>query len=191
MNEKEKMIAGMNYNPLDPQLILLRDWASRLCHRYNKKTFHEVNLRSRLLRKLLRTEGNFWVKPPFYCDYGFNITLGNDVMLNYGCVLLDVCPIIIGDKTLIGPNVQLLTACHSLDPKQREQDVEFGKPIKIGRNVWIGGGAIVCPGVTIGDNTVIGAGSVVTKSMPANVIAYGNPCRVQRRIDLDQKPDEF
>lgn len=191
MNEKEKMIAGMNYNPLDPQLILLRDWASRLCHRYNKKTFHEVNLRSRLLRKLLRTEGNFWVKPPFYCDYGFNITLGNDVMLNYGCVLLDVCPITIGDKTLIGPNVQLLTACHSLDPKQREQDVEFGKPIKIGRNVWIGGGAIVCPGVTIGDNTVIGAGSVVTKSMPANVIAYGNPCRVQRRIDLDQKPDEF
>lgn len=191
MNEKEKMIAGMNYNPLDPQLILLRDRASRLCHRYNKKTFHEVNLRSRLLRKLLRTEGNFWVKPPFYCDYGFNITLGNDVMLNYGCVLLDVCPITIGDKTLIGPNVQLLTACHSLDPKQREQDVEFGKPIKIGRNVWIGGGAIVCPGVTIGDNTVIGAGSVVTKSMPANVIAYGNPCRVQRRIDLDQKPDEF
>ena len=191
MNEKEKMIAGMNYNPLDPQLILLRDRASRLCHRYNKKTFHEVNLRSRLLRKLLRTEGNFWVKPPCYCDYGFNITLGNDGMLNYGCVLLDVCPITIGDKTLIGPNVQLLTACHSLDPKQREQDVEFGKPIKIGRNVWIGGGAIVCPGVTIGDNTVIGAGSVVTKSMPANVIAYGNPCRVQRRIDLDQKPDEF
>ncbi len=191
MNEKEKMIAGMNYNPLDPQLILLRDRASRLCHRYNKKTFHEVNLRSRLLRKLLRTEGNFWVKPPFYCDYGFNITLGNDVMLNYGCVLLDVCPITIGDKTLIGPNVQLLTACHSLDSKLREQDVEFGKPITIGRNVWIGGGAIVCPGVTIGDNTVIGAGSVVTKSMPANVIAYGNPCRVQRRIDLDQKPDEF
>ena len=137
MNEKEKMIAGMNYNPLDPQLILLRDRASRLCHRYNKKTFREVNLRSRLLRKLLRTEGNFWVKPPFYCDYGFNITLGNDVMLNYGCVLLDVCPITIGDKTLIG------------------------------------------------------AGSVVTKSMPANVIAYGNPCRVQRRIDPDQKPDEF
>ncbi|WP_278842068.1 sugar O-acetyltransferase [Holdemania filiformis] len=191
MNEKEKMIAGMNYNPLDPQLILLRDRASRLCHRYNKKTFHEVNLRSRLLRKLLQTEGNFWVKPPFYCDYGFNITLGNDTMLNYGCVLLDVCPITIGDKTLIGPNVQLPTACHSLDPKQREQDVEFGKPIKIGRNVWIGGGAIVCPGVTIRDNTVIGAGSVVTKSMPANVIAYGNPCRVHRRIDLDQKPDEF
>lgn len=191
MNEKEKMIAGMNYNPLDPQLILLRDRASRLCHRYNKKTFHEVNLRSRLLRKLLRTEGNFWVKPPFYCDYGFNITLGNDVMLNYGCVLLDVCPITIGDKTLIGPNVQLLTACHSLDSKLREQDVEFGKPITIGRNVWIGGGAIVCPGVTIGDNTVIGAGSVVTKSMPANVIAYGNPCRVHRRIDFDQKADEF
>ena len=191
MNEKEKMIAGMNYDPLDPQLILLRDRASRLCHRYNKKTFHEVNLRSRLLRKLLRTEGNFWVKPPFYCDYGFNITLGNDVMLNYGCVLLDVCPITIGDKTLIGPNVQLLTACHSLDSKLREQDVEFGKPITIGRNVWIGGGAIVCPGVTIRDNTVIGAGSVVTKSMPANVIAYGNPCRVHRRIDFDQKADEF
>lgn len=112
-------------------------------------------------------------------------------MLNYGCVLLDVCPITIGDKTLIGPNVQLLTACHSLDPKLREQDVEFGKPITIGRNVWIGGGAIVCPGVTIRDNTVIGAGSVVTKSMPANVIAYGNPCRVHRRIDFDQKADEF
>lgn len=115
MKEKTKMIAGEHYNPLDPQLIVLRDRAGRICHRYNKKVFHEINLRNRLLRKLVNTTGNFWVKPPFYCDYGFNITLGSDVMLNYGCVLLDVCPITIGDKTLIGPQVQLVTACRS-DP---------------------------------------------------------------------------
>lgn len=190
MKEKTKMIAGERYNPLDPQLIVLRDRASRICHRYNKKVFHEINLRNRLLRKLVNTTGNFWVKPPFYCDYGFNITLGSDVMLNYGCVLLDVCPITIGDKTLISPQVQLVTACHALEPELREKNVEWGKPITIGRNVWIGAGAILCPGVTVGDNTVIGAGSVVTRSLPENVVAVVNPCRILRQLGEAPNPKE-
>ncbi|MFV0395414.1 MAG: sugar O-acetyltransferase [Coprobacillaceae bacterium] len=178
MNEREKMISGEVYNPVHPKLVLDRDKASRICTKYNKKTFHEINMRNRLLKKLIHTKGNFWVKPPFYCDYGYNIYLGKDVMLNYGCVLLDVCPITIGDHSLIGPYTQLYTACHSLDANERKKNMDFGKPITIGDNVWIGGNCIILPGITIGDNTVIGAGSIVTKDIPSNVIALGNPCKV-------------
>lgn len=181
MIEKEKMISGMDYSPLDPRLIWERDRTSRLLKRYNQSTFHEVNMRHRLLKKLLHTTGNFWVKPPFYCDYGYNIYLGKEVMLNYGCVLLDVCPIYIGDHTLIGPYTQIYTACHSLDSQKRKKSIEYGKPVVIGQNVWIGGGCIILPGVTIGDNSVIGAGSVVTKDIEANVIAVGNPCKVIKK----------
>lgn len=185
MSEKAKMIHGEPYNPIDPMLVLERDRASRICARYNRKTYHEYIMRNRLMRKLINTNGNFWVKPPFYCDYGYNITLGQDVMINYGCVFLDVCPIVIKDKTLIGPNVQIYTACHATDPKQRLAGVEFGKSVTIGSNVWIGGGSVICPGVEIGDNTVIGAGSVVVKSIPANVMACGNPCVVKKSLSND------
>lgn len=189
MTEKEKMISGEVYNPRDLRLIWDRDRAARILHRFNCSCFHEWDMKNRKLRKLLNTSGCFWIKPPFYCDYGYNIVLGREVMLNYGCVLLDVCPIHIGDKTLIGPHTQLVTACHAIDPEDREQEIEFGKPIVIGRNVWIGAGVIVCPGVTIGENTVIGAGSVVTRPIPANVVACGNPCTVRRSVTArDRQP---
>ena len=178
MTEKEKMINGFIYNPVSPQLVLDRDKASRILTKYNKKVFHEVNMRNRMIKKLMNTSGYFWIKPPFFCDYGYNIYLGKEVMVNFNCVFLDVCPIIIGDYTLIGPNTQIYTACHSLDYKERQENKEFGKPVRIGDHVWIGGNVTILPGVSIGDNSIIGAGSVVTKDIPANVIAVGNPCKV-------------
>lgn len=176
--EKEKMIRGEIYNPANPKLVLERARASRICTKYNALPFNEINMRSRRMKKLLHTSGNFWIKPPFYCDYGYNIYLGKNVMINYDCVFLDVCPIQIGDYTLIGPGTHIYAACHCLDPKKRRNNEEFGKPVVIGKNVWIGGKCIILPGVTIGDNAVIGAGSVVTKDIPANVVAVGNPCKV-------------
>ena len=178
MTEKEKMINGFIYNPVSPQLVLDRDKASRILTKYNKKVFHEVNMRNRMIKKLMNTSGYFWIKPPFFCDYGYNIYLGKEVMVNFNCVFLDVCPIIIGDYTLIGPNPQIYTACHSLDYKERQENKEFGKPVRIGDHVWIGGNVTILPGVSIGDHSIIGAGSVVTKDIPANVIAVGNPCKV-------------
>ena len=175
MTEKEKMINGFIYNPVSPQLVLDRDKASRILTKYNKKVFHEVNMRNRMIKKLMNTSGYFWIKPPFFCDYGYNIYLGKEVMVNFNCVFLDVCPIIIGDYTLIGPNTQIYTACHSLDYKERQENKEFGKPVRIGDHVWIGGNVTILPGVSIGDHSIIGAGSVVTKDIPANVIAVGNP----------------
>lgn len=182
MTEKEKMIQGLKYDPTNPKLVLERAKANRICTRYNKKVFNEINMRSRLLRRLLNTNGNFWIKPPFYCDYGYNITLGKNVMMNYGCVILDICSVKIGDHTLIGPNTHIYTACHSLDPQERINDVEYGKTVIIGKNVWIGGNCSILPGVVIGDNAVIGAGSVVTKDIPENVVAVGNPCKVIKKI---------
>ena len=178
MTEKEKMISGLIYNPVSPKLVLDRDKASRILSKYNRRTFHEVNMQNRLMKKLIKTNGNFWVKPPFYCDYGYNIAIGKDVMINFNCIFLDVCPITIGNHTLIGPNTQIYTACHSLDSKERQENKEFGKPVHIGDNVWIGGSVVILAGITIGENTVIGAGSVVTKDIPANSIAVGNPCKV-------------
>lgn len=183
MTEKEKMINGLPYNPANPKLVLERAKINKICTKYNKKAFNEINMKSRLLRKIMNTKGNFWIKPPFYCDYGYNIYMGKNVMLNYGCVILDVCSVNIGDYTLIGPGTHIYTACHSLDPNERKDDVEFGKPVTIGENVWIGGNCCILPGVTIGDNTVIGAGSVVTKDIPANVVAVGNPCKVIRSLE--------
>ena len=182
MTEKEKMINGYVYNPVSPQLILDRDKASRIITKYNNKTFHEINMRNRLIKKLIKTTGNFWIKPPFYCDYGYNIQIGKDVMINFNCIFLDVCPIFIGDHTLIGPNTQIYTACHSMDYKERQENKEYGKPVNIGNNVWIGGSVVILPGITIGDNAVVGAGSVVTKDIPANTISVGNPCKVIRNI---------
>lgn len=175
MSEKEKMISGDKYNPANPKLVIDRARASKICTRYNKKSFNEINMRSILLRKIINTEGNFWIKPPFYCDYGYNIYIGKNVMLNYGCVILDVCLVKIGDHTLIGPNTHIYTACHSLDSEERLKDIEYGKPVTIGKNVWIGGNVTILPGITIGDNAIIGAGSVVTKDVESNVTVVGNP----------------
>lgn len=183
MTEKEKMIKGLVYNPISPQLVFDRDRASRILFKYNHKAFHEIDMRNRLMKKLINTSGNFWIKPPFYCDYGYNIQIGNDVMINFNCVFLDVCPITIGHHTLIGPNTQIYTACHSLDYKERQENKEYGKPVHIGNHVWIGGSVVILAGITIGDHAVIGAGSVVTKDIPANTISIGNPCSVIRHIE--------
>lgn len=176
--EKEKMISGEIYDPTDLKLVLDRAYANKICTKYNKKSFNEINMRSRLLKKIIRASGNFWIKPPFFCDYGYNIEIGKNVMLNFGCVILDVCSVKIGDNTLIGPNSHIYTACHSLDARERMENREYGKPVSIGSNVWIGGNCVVLPGVSIGDNSIIGAGSVVTKDIPSNVVAVGNPCEV-------------
>ena len=179
--EKEKMISGEKNNPANPRLVLERARANRICTKYNKRSFNEINMKSRLMRKLINTNGKFWIKSPFFCDYGYNIFIEKNVMLNYGCVILDVCPVKIGEHTLIGPNTHIYTACHSLVSDERILDIEFGKPVTIGKNVWIGGNCTILPGVTIGDNSVIGPGSVVTKDIPNNSIAVGNPAKVKSK----------
>lgn len=183
MTEKEKMINGLHYNPTNPKLVLDHTRANHICTKYNKRTFTDINMHSRLLRKIINTSGNFWINPPFHCDYGYNIYIGKNVMINYDCIILDVCPVKIGDYTMIGPGTHIYTACHSLNAKERREFLEWGKPVTIGDNVWIGGHCTILPGVTIGDNTVIGAGSVVTKDIPAHVIAAGNPCHIIRKND--------
>ena len=123
-----------------------------------------------------------WIEPPFYCDYGSNITLGDNVFFNFNCVVLDVTPVVIGSRVLFGPAVQIYAATHPLSAAERRSGLEAGKPVEIGDDVWVGGGAIICPGVQIGPESVIGAGSVVTRNIPARVLAAGNPCRVIREL---------
>ncbi len=179
---REKMLAGELYDPLDAELARLRVRARDLIADLNATREADEAVRRRVLRELLGSGGDtVWLQPPFYCDYGGNIHLGEKVYFNFNCVLLDVCEIRIGARTLVGPAVQIYAATHPLDAELRKTR-EFGKPVTIGSDVWIGGGAIICPGATIGDRTVIGAGSVVTGHIPAGVIAVGNPCRVVREV---------
>lgn len=180
--EKQKMLAGELYNPLDPDLVASRERARVLCMELNATREEDQELRRSILKQLFWQGGeSVWMQPPFYCDYGTNIHLGERVFFNFNCVVLDVCEIRIGDFTLFGPAVQIYTATHPMNAELRRQQ-EFGKPIVIGSDVWVGGGAILCPGVTIGSKTVIGAGSVVTRDIPDGVLAAGNPCRVIRDI---------
>lgn len=180
--EWERMTAGELYDPLDPELIAARIRARDLCQDLNATRETDQELRRRLCTELLGAGGDsVWLQPPFYCDYGVNIFLGQRVFFNFNCVVLDVCPVRIGNFTLFGPNVQLYTATHPLNAELRRRQ-EFAKPITIGDDVWVGGGAIVCPGVTIGSRCVIGAGSVVTRDIPPGVLAAGNPCRVIRAL---------
>lgn len=185
--ERERMLAGEPYDPLDPELVAARERARDLCQALNATRERDADERRRLLRALLARGGDsVWLQPPFFCDYGTNIELGERVFLNFNCVVLDVCRVTIGDYTFLGPAVQLYTATHPLDAARRRTE-ESGKPIAIGSDVWIGGGAIVLPGVTIGDRTVIGAGSVVTRDVPAGVLAVGNPCRVIRALEPGER----
>lgn len=184
MTEKEKMLSGKLYNASDPQLSLERHKARLLFQKINSISEDEKNVRNELFHELFGKVGNsLWVEPPFYCDYGYNINLGNNVFFNFNCCILDVMEVSIGNNVLIGPNVQIYTATHPINAKERATMLEFAKPIKIGNDVWIGGGAIICPGVTIGDGVVIGAGAVVTKNVSDNVFVAGNPAKEIKRID--------
>ncbi|XXU63542.1 sugar O-acetyltransferase [Sorangium sp. So ce1097] len=181
---RERMLAGDLYIADDPEIAERSAAALDLMAAYNATSVRQRPLRRRLLEQLLGSVGEGTeIRPPFYVDYGSQITIGARCFANFGLVALDVAPITIGDDVLMGPNVQLLTPTHPVAPEPRRQKWEAAKPITIGNNVWLGGGAIVLPGVTIGDNTVVGAGSVVTRDLPANVIAVGNPARVVRSID--------
>jgi maltose O-acetyltransferase len=180
--ERQKMLAGELYDPLDPELVAARELARDLCQALNATRERAQEERRRILRALFGTGGDtVWMQPPFFCDYGANIELGTRVFFNFNCVVLDVCPVRIGDYTLLGPAVQIYTALHPFDAGLRRRQ-EFGRPVDIGADVWVGGGAIICPGVRIGSQAVIGAGSVVTRDIPDGVFAAGNPCRVVRRL---------
>lgn len=183
LSEKEKMLRGDLYNAADPQLSQERQKARVLFKRFNDSSDEETALRMSLLSELIGKAGEgLWIEPPFYCDYGSNISLGKKVFFNFGCVILDVMQVSIGDQVLFGPKVQIYTATHPLNWQERASGLEYAKPISIGSFSWIGGGCIICPGVSIGERTVIGAGSVVTKSIPDDVFAAGNPCKVIRSL---------
>ncbi len=183
MTEREKMLAGQLYDPHDPDLVAGRERARNLCWDLNATRDSEAETRRQIMKQLFGRGGeSVWLQPPFYCDYGENIHLGERVFFNFNCIVLDVCEVIIGDFSLFGPAVQIYTATHPLNAELRRTQ-EAGKPIHIGSDVWVGGGAILCPGVTIGSKTVIGAGSVVTRDIPEGVFAAGNPCRVIRELD--------
>lgn len=183
-SEKEKMLSGELYNAMDPQLVAERRRARLLLKALNDTRDDQQEERARLLRELIPDTGQgAWIEPPFYCDYGTNITLGDKVYFNFNCVVLDVAPVRVGSGTLIGPAVQIYTATHPLSAAERRSGLELGKPVEIGEEVWIGGGAILCPGVSIGGRSVIGAGSVVTRDIPEDVFAAGNPCRTIRKIE--------
>jgi maltose O-acetyltransferase len=182
-SEKEKMLAGEYYHPKDEELVKERAFAKQLIFQFNHLNPRKTDKKQEILKQLIVAKGSFQIEAPFYCDYGYNIEVGENFYANYGCVILDVNPVKIGDNVLLAPNVQIYTATHPIDPAERLTGKEYGKPITIGNHVWIGGGAILCPGVTIGDNSIIGAGSVVTKDIPPNVIAAGNPCRVIKAIE--------
>jgi maltose O-acetyltransferase len=178
--EREKMLAGELYDPADLDLQAELEATQQWLARYNAALAKSTPERRTLLLERLAAVGEGAViRPPFHCDYGFNISLGAGVFLNFSCVILDVVTVTIGDRTQIGPAVQILTAEHPRNPASRGSGLEFGRPIQIGRNVWIGGGAIILPGVSIGDDALIGAGSVVTRDVPAGATAFGNPARTR------------
>lgn len=182
-SEREKMVSGEPYDASDTELVQGRFRARRLAGRYNATEAERVAERRAILEELLGAVGKrAWIEAPFHCDYGWNITLGERAFMNFDCVVLDCAPVEIGPLTKLGPAVQLCTATHPVAPGERETGLEYALPIVIGRNVWIGAGAIVGPGVTIGANSVIGAGAVVLRDVPARVVAAGNPCRVLREL---------
>lgn len=182
-SELEKMLAGELYNAADPELTGMRRRARHLLARFNRSGADDMPLRESLLRRLFHRVGaKIEIEPPFYCDYGSNISLGENIFMNFNCVVLDVCHVTIGDNVQFAPSVQIYAATHPIPAADRIKGPELGAPVTIGHNCWLGGGVIVLPGVTIGDNTTIGAGSVVTRNIPANVVAAGNPCRILREL---------
>lgn len=186
--EKDKMIAGELYRAGDDNLVSGRQNAKRLNRLFNGTTELELDKRQDILNELLiMTDKPAYIEPPFRCDYGYNISLGDNFYANYDNIFLDICPITIGNDVMFGPRVSLYTATHPIDATIRNSGLELGKPIVIGDNVWLGGNTVVNPGVSIGNNVIVGSGSVITKNLPDNVIAAGNPCRVIREITADDQ----
>ncbi|GGJ58027.1 maltose O-acetyltransferase [Anoxybacillus voinovskiensis] len=182
--EKEKMINGELYCAADPQLAKERERARKLTRLYNQTLETEQEKRAELLKELLGSTGkNVYIEPSFRCDYGYNIHVGENFYMNFDCVILDVCEVRIGDNCLVGPGVHIYTATHPIDPQERNTGLEYGKPVRIGHNVWIGGRAVINPGVNIGDNVVIASSAVVTKNVPSNVVVGGNPAKIIKRIE--------
>lgn len=190
MTEKEKQQAGELYYPSDKELVAERVKAKKLCVEFNAIEYNDYQKKSRLLDRLLALRGeNTWIEANFFCDYGYNIILGDNFYSNHNLVILDCAEVVFGDNVFVGPNCGFYTAAHPLDPQTRNQGLEYAKPIKVGSNVWIGGNVCVMPGVTIGDNTVIAGGSVVTGDIPSGVLAAGNPCKPVRDLSSDEIPD--
>jgi len=187
-SDKEKMLAGHPYLANGSELVGERLFAKGLLFEFNNLRPAQVEARNAILQKLFgKTGRNFYVEPPFRCDYGYNIEIGDNFYANYNLVILDCARVKIGDNVFIAPNVGIYTAGHPIHSDLRNQELEFALPIEIGNSVWIGGNVVINPGIKIGDNTVIGSGSVVTKNIPPNVVAVGNPCKVLRSITEDDK----
>lgn len=184
--EKDKMLLGEIYDPNhDKELISEREKAKDLCYEYNNLQPSKIEARNEIMKKILGTiKGEFLIEQPFVCDYGYNIEVGENFYANHNLIILDGSKVKFGDNVFIAPNCGFYTAGHPLDAKTRNEGWEYSKPIVVGDDVWIGGNVVVVPGVTIGSNTVIGAGSIVTKDIPSNVVAAGNPCRVIKSIDV-------
>jgi len=184
MTEKEKSKKGLLYNAnYDEELKNERSTCKILCQEYNEIKYSQSEKRNQLIRQLFnKTKNNFLIEPSFWCDYGYNIEIGENFYSNHNLVILDAVEVKFGDNVFIGPNCGFYTAGHPINAKQRNEGLEYAKPITIGNNIWLGGNVAVMPGITIGDNTIIGAGSVVTKNIPGNVIAVGNPCKVLKEI---------
>jgi len=182
MTEKEKMLSGKLYLATDEELTKERDYAKKLCYKFNMTDPSDYNRKKEILKKLFRTDEDCTIEPNFYCDYGYNIIIGKNFCANHNCIILDVNTVEIGDNVFLGPGVQICTASHPIDLNERVRGFEYGRPIKIGDSVWIGAGVIIIAGVEIGDNSIIGAGSIVTKNISSNVLAAGNPCRVIREL---------
>ncbi|MDF7822999.1 sugar O-acetyltransferase [Pontiellaceae bacterium B12227] len=188
-SEKEKMLAGELYYSMGGELAEERAITRNLLKKLNVDLYGQPEEQGKILRDLLpNCADDIYVTAPFYCDYGYNIHCDEKVYLNFNCVFLDVCKITIGARTLFAPNVQLYTAGHPLSAKERAEELEFGKPITIGKDCWLGGNAIVLPGVTIGDRVVVGAGAVVTKDIPSDCVVAGNPARIVKTLDPADAP---
>lgn len=184
MNEKEKMLKGLIYDAnYDENLIKERVKCKALCDKFNKTDYEDFDTKKSLLKQILgKTKENFLIEPYFWCDYGYNIEIGENFYSNHNLVILDPAKVTFGDNVFIAPNCGFYTAGHPLEVEQRNKGLEYARPITVGNNVWFGADVAVLPGVTIGDNCTIGAGSVVTKDIPANSLAVGNPCKVVRSI---------
>ncbi len=188
MTEKELMLAGELYNSFDNELQNDCKRSRQLTRLFNTTTEEQLEYRTELLKKLFKKTGeHIYIEPPFHCDYGSNISVGEKFYANFDCIILDVNEVVIGDNVLFAPKVCVFTAGHPIDADVRNSFVEYGKKVTIGNNVWVGGCTVINPGVTIGNNVVIGSGSVVTKDIPDNVIAVGNPCKVLRKITDEDK----